>query len=239
MVTALLLESGGAHAEVPAQVFAAVQGRAVVLRSGEVEEPGRLLAITPTALVLARSATGAVVTVPREAVTSLRLQAPNDEVRTLEPETERRLGVLLGLSPTLVVDAQSGAFHGFGAVSLLLPFLTQTDFSGTVSTHLWSFVVGAGVSLEPLATSRLRVDAFASVGAMNWAPGISTGGRLSMNLGVGVGVHYTWPSGLTLAVKVPVLGFDVLDTSNALGTLSTFFANMGVGLPVLSVGYRF
>jgi hypothetical protein len=236
----VLLAPGPASAELPSQVFEAVVGRTVVVQSGDELQLAQVLSVTPTMLVVARRPTGEVVTVPRTSVTSLRLRAPTDPATALEPETGRRLGVLLALSPGLVVDAQSGAFYGFGSVSLLLPFLTQTDFTGTTTTHLWAFVVGTGVSLEPFGTSRVRIDAFALVGAMNWAPGGAARlGQPSMSLGVGLGVHYTWPSGLTLAVKLPVLGFDVLDVSSPSTSLGVFFANMAVGLPVLSVGYRF
>ena len=206
---------------------------------------GELIGFDAATVTLALAPSRDIVTIARVDVAGLRLAdavtattsaaaAPPlafaPAVGTAAPTRDRHFGLQLGLAPALMLDYEAGLFYGFINADVVLPMASGGD--------LLAFGAGAGVSFPVASGSRWRLDIFAHLtparfGSDSW----SVGG------GVGLGVHYTARNGFTLGFKAPILGYSGYVTgshSNSSGDNVAFYYLDGVmGLPVISLGYRF
>ena len=137
----------------------------------------------------------------------------------------------LGILPGVDLDVQYDLFYGFAAVSVLLP---------AVSKGSWvPLAFGAGVNLPRDSQWKLEIYAL-------YAPScVEPSGKWWYHAyGLGLGVHYTRPNGLTLGFKIPLVGLAERSGSWS-GSYSTsdkarqFYIDAAVSLPLFSIGYRF
>jgi hypothetical protein len=256
-------------APLPDAVFAAIRDQEVVLtmRTGA-NVSAVVLASEGDTLILAIAPGGRIVGVPKADVSSVRLKLtpPRAEVSWPDPDdfrhpsapaplppTTRYVGLSLTLPPAVTVDVVYGYFLGFASVSVLLPFLTSTNgvefecagrctpenaFGGT--THLWAYTLGAGATFPVSDTSRWRFDLFAVGGGSNWSPGSNLSEAYGA-VGMGFGFHVTLDTGFTFAVRAPLVGgaFGSSTSSGGAGAVGAYFVYSLVGLPLMSLGYRF
>ncbi len=225
---------GAADAAVPDASLRAMTGSVVELEvEGQPAVEGRLVGFEDAWVTVARADDNEVVSLPRERVVKLRaVDAP------VEPPRQRIVGLHFGLSVSLMADARYERFYGFVNGNVLFPLTTLAG------TSPWlAFAIGAGVSLPVRKGSNWHVDAFAMV-----LPLHVSGPYTYLGLGAGAGLRYDGPAGFTFAVKLPLVGISAragqspfgydapFRTSYAFG----FFYLAGLmGLPLVSVGYRF
>ncbi len=147
---------------------------------------------------------------------------------------DRHFG-LLGSLPTggVMLDLDYRLFYMFGNVALVLPAAS--------SGRLVSAGIGAGVALPLRKRSAWKLELFGF-----FAPYRAELDNLEdypsekawhFGLGVGVGIHYTSATGLTLAFKIPIVGFATGFGSAAQG-VSNFDGAALLGLPIASIGFR-
>jgi hypothetical protein len=245
-------------------VFAAIRDQEVVLtmRTGA-NVSAVVLASEGDAVILAIAPSGRIVSVPKADVASVRLKLtpPHAEVSWPEPyeghepsarvplpPTTRYVGLSLTLPPAVTVDVVYGYFLGFASVSVLLPFLTgggeftcTEDFCSRGSTtHLWAYTLGAGATFPVSDTSRWRFDLFATGGGSNWNPGSNSSEGYGA-VGLGFGFHVTLDGGFTFGIRAPLVGgaFGGSTSSGSAGAVGAYFVYSLVGLPLMSLGYRF
>ena len=236
-----------ASATVPDATFQAVRGRAVVLRTvAGAELSGELLAVDASTATLVLP-TREVISVRKSEIAQVRLNEVSATPPTLgeakviaaaPPQRERHFALNLGLAPAIDLDLDYGLFHGFLNGSLVLPMASAGDLLG--------FSIGAGVSWRPTTHSRWRIDAFVHI-----APA-RMGDVWLIGVGAGLGAHYTYANGFTIGFKVPILGYSGCANSSsssgsdpcsswtsAGGGVAGFYLSSVMGLPIVSLGYRF
>lgn len=205
---------------------------------------GRLAGFEADTVTLVLSGSNEVVTIPRSAIVRLRGLTPTEpghagpgEAAAPEPSgPPRSFGVNFGVTPSVMLDVDYNLFYGFLNVNLVFPLATASS-----SHPWWTGSVGAGVSLPVSKNSRWKFDIFGSVLPL---AGLESS-KTYVSIGVGLGMHYTFPSGFTVAFKLPALGYTVrtctydcsnLDSGEA---FAYYFLASAMGLPIVSVGYRF
>jgi hypothetical protein len=202
---------------------------------------GRLIDYNAATVSLATTGTNEVVTVQRAHVAKLFLveEAPRGVAFQLAApaiEPHRLWGVHFGLPGTLLVDVDYRYWHAFASPNVLLPILTASG------EHTWyAAAVGGGVSIH--LSRRWKVDAFAEVMPLRY-----TSFYTYLAGGLGVGVHHTAASGLSVGFSLPVVGFAARLGSSPYGYDAPFRYNDSVGyfylagfstMPLLTIGYRF
>jgi hypothetical protein len=234
---ALVALVGVASADVPDPSLHAVENRVVRFELvGGTSVEGRLLAFDGVSATLALTTTNEVVTVPRAQLARIIV---DPTARVVEPidDRPRAVGVQFGIPGTLVVDGDYGMFRGFASANVLFPLLTASGDS-----RWYAAAIGGGIAL-PLGHNRWKLDAFADVMPLH-----VTSYYTYLAFGLGAGVHYTGRSGFTASFSFPVVGFATRLGSSPYGYDAPFRYNdsLGyhylagfVGLPLVSVGYRF
>jgi hypothetical protein len=223
---------------VPDASLRAVAGQLVTLRlRGGQELAGRLLAIDPVTVTLARLPSQTVVTVAKSELTELRLlpQAPvvvpTPAVPVAEvasaPARERHFGLHLGLAPALDLDVDYKLFYGFANVSLIFPAATDGNWV--------SFSFGAGLNVPMTKRTAWKLELFTYVTPLRFD------GDWWVGFGAGLGVHYTFRSGIALGLKIPVIGYSFTTKSTVQSgeAIGYFYLASATGLPLFSLGYRF
>jgi hypothetical protein len=262
LVGALAMAGPAWAAPAPEVPLEALQERSVVLVLQDgAEESGTLLGSTADQVVLARGGSGEVVTVPRREVVAVRLaSSPSPAVAPSSasapapaepPRSRLGLGVQLGLPPAAMIDLELGRLYAYVSVSVFLPFFSQDEFPpaappygyGPTTSQVWAVGVGVGATFQPLgAASPWHLDLFGLLNLDDWHATQSAG--LDVSFGVGLGAHWTLPSGFTVGLKLPLIGAGVAtrpDPGPASGSVALirFFVSTVAALPVLSLGYRF
>jgi hypothetical protein len=242
MLIVLVAATAVAHADgtdgaqrVPDASLRAIQERDVRLElDGAPAIEGRLLGFEATTVTLATAGTNEVITVPRASLLRVTTGAPT----TLTTERLRVVGVQMSLLGTVAVDAEYKRLRGFASTSLLLPIATASGSSTWVAA-----AAGAGMTFPIGKSSRWNLDVFGQV-----VPFHTTSFYTYLGFGVGAGAHYTAPSGFTLGVSFPVLGFSTRLGSSPYGydasfryndSLAYYYAGALAGMPLLTMGYRF
>ena len=246
---------------VPDAAFSAMRDQQVsLLLRGGARVNGRLIAVQPDSVTVIRLEDNTVVVVPRAEITVLQAsgraaaapQPPRMEYveppPAVAPNIDRHIGFMFGGGPIVVgFDADYRPFYGFVSAGLALPLFT-TDHLGAVSLGL-----GGSWRLRPSSNWQIDVFAHGTVGfgykTYNYicdGPNFGSPCRdvyISGTygaVGVGIGFHYTMPSGFTAGFKVPLIGGafggPVTDapSSGALYYLAT-----SISFPVATIGYRF
>ncbi len=235
---------------VPDSVFAAVKDHAVVVQTSDgVEQAGTLLSFDQDGAVVALAPSGEVVLVPRALIVVVRLVTePVRQAPVVLAGPPRHVALQLGLVPSVMVDLEWGRLYAFVNGSVLTPFFPSYAYDpvdGTSSSSpTWAFTAGAGGSFSPFDSSGWRLDLFGLLGLTNLAAsGNAYGDPISFSVGVGVGLHYTAPSGFTVGFKLPLVGVAITGPSTTQTDFSSrlgqFYATHLVALPVVSLGYRF
>jgi hypothetical protein len=231
---------------VPDSALSALRNRTIaVQRRNGASVVGELLGYDSTSLTLALTATRDVVTLGRSEIVGLRIvdnaavsgaagsgtaQAANagPVLIATAPARERYFGLELGLAPAVMLDLEKGYFYGFLNADIVLPMASAGG--------LLAFAAGGGVSFALTAHSRWRMDVFA-----HFTPVSFSTSDWYVSAGVGLGFHYTAANGFTLGFKTPILGYAARlsgDTNAATGVALYYLAGV-MGLPVISLGYRF
>ena len=191
---------------IPDASFRAVGSRAVIVctRDGG-ELTGQILSVEPASVSLALLPSRQVVTVARAEVVGLRLLTTPDMPPLLAPALveqplkpplkPRHVSIGLGIAPGLNVNADVGMFYGFVNASLVFPAATDGNLA--------AFSIGAGLNFPLAKGSNWKFEVFPYL-----APARLDSDGWVVGLGVGVGVHYTNPSGFTIGFKVPILGYS-------------------------------
>jgi hypothetical protein len=242
-------------------VFAALQGQQVVFQTRTGSTIAALvLASEGDTLILAIVPRGQVAVVDKREIVDARVvlpaptryeilpprpepYVPKPPPKPLPPST-RYFGLQVGVPPGAMIDVDYHHFMAFANVSLVMPLLTSNTgtfglpFGGVGTTHLWDFTLGAGATFRLSPSSRWQFDVFGIAGGSNWNPNRPFAQTYAM-FGVGLGFHVTLDQGFTLGIKGPLLGAVTGDSGGGNSALGTFFASSFVGLPVLSLGYRF
>jgi hypothetical protein len=194
---------------------------------------GRLVAFEAEWVTVTVPPNSEVVSVPRAELVGLREVEP-----AAAPERERIAGIHFGMSVSLAVDAEWRMFYGFANGNVLLPLTTLTGNASWLA-----FSIGGGVTLPLVAHSHWRADLFAQV-----LPLYMGGAYSYLGIGAGIGLRYAAASGFTLGLKLPVIGYAARVGHSPYGYDPSFRANEGfgyyylaslLGMPLLSVGYRF
>lgn len=204
--------------------LAALRGQVVIirLRSGGLVE-ARLLTFDATALWVRQRGQDGVI--PRAAVAGIApLRPPEASDPADNPEATRHVAMQVALAlPGLGLDVSVGHFYGFLNVSALFPYLTGGEgFGGAL---------GLGATWRMGPSSRWHFDLFANVGVLGG------GGGSLIDIGAGIGFHYTSPGGFTIAFKLPVSGFS--PQTGGLAGLYIHYYVAGQTVPLVSLGYRF
>ena len=217
----------------------ALRGRTVTVtqRSGACIV-GEILGHDAVSITLALTTTRDIVTIARGEVAGLRLAealAPAAAPAPLSspslvaagPARERHFGVQLGLAPGLMLDYEDGYFYGFVHADVVLPMASTGELLG--------FSAGGGITFALASHSRWKMDVFAHLDPVHWGSDTNLGG------GIGLGFHYTAANGFTLGFKIPILGYSgTFGGNDDAGSGVAFYYLGGVmGLPVISLGYRF
>lgn len=221
-------------AAVPDASLRAMTGSMVRLdREDELPLEGKLVGFEEQWVTVIVPPNEEVISVPRDRIVRLHAVAP-----PAEPPRERIVGVNFGLSVSLLVDARYKLFYGFANGNVLFPL---TSLAGT--TPWLAFAVGAGIALPLVKGSRWFADMFGQVLPLH------IGGAYSyVGVGVGVGLRYDSPAGFVFAVKLPVVGYSARVGRSPYGYDPPHRAGYGfgyyylaalMGLPIVSVGYRF
>ena len=132
-------------------------------------------------------------------------------------------GFSLGL-PTgaLMLEVEYGGFYAFASFGLASPLVTG-------GTEMAGFL---GVALTTPIGARWHFD------LMLLGEPMTSSGAATFGAGVGVGVHLVTDGGITFGLKVPVIGYAFGAPPND-SAISRFFYGAILGLPMLSVGFRF
>jgi hypothetical protein len=216
---------------VPDASLRAMTGNVVRLEvEGQPEVEGRLVGFEEHWVTVARSGNDEVVSVPREKVARL--------LAVEAPARERIVGVHFGMTVSLEVDAQWRLLYGFVNGNVLFPLTT------VAGTDTWiALAGGAGITLPLARGSRWHADLFGLV-----APLYLGGSYTYLGMGFGAGLRFDAHSGFSFGIKVPLIGYAARIGNSPYGYDSPFHAAYGfgyyylsavMGLPVLSVGYRF
>jgi hypothetical protein len=232
-----------ASGALPDASFHAVRGRVVWLRTtAGAELTGQLLSDDGPTLTLAAQPSNDVVTLAKSDIAALRLAevappivAPPPvatAVAVEPPPRERHFALGLGIAPAFELDVDAGLFYGFANVSLVLPMASDGN--------LFAMAVGGGVSFHVSRTSNWRFDVFAAL-----TP-VKLDSEWDLGIGIGIGMHYTFRSGFTLGFKAPILGYaprvdgGASQSSRSSGeSVAVYYLSGAMGLPILSLGYRF
>ncbi|HZS37432.1 MAG TPA: hypothetical protein VFF06_11435 [Polyangia bacterium] len=234
--------------------YRALRDRVVALRLRDGSEViGQVIADDSAVVTLALAPSRRVCTVAKYDVVDVRLadaapasssapiasqpgapveagESPNLTLTAPAPERERHFGLNFGFSPSVDLDVDAGMFHGFLNANLVLPMASDGQ--------LLAFGIGGGVSFHVRPRSHWRLDVFAAVTPVRW----SNGSDWAVGMGVGLGAHYTMNNGFTIGFKTPVLGYSVgsQGLTGSSGSATAMYYLTGVmGLPVVSIGYRF
>lgn len=225
---------------VPDATLQALRGRtiAVAQRNGACVV-GEVLGFDAASITLALVPTRDIVTLPRAEVAGLRLAEataapaaaagpPAAPLVAAAPVRERHFGLQLGLAPGLMLDGEVGHFYGFAHADVVLPMASSGSLLG--------FAAGGGVTFAISSRTRWKMDVFAHFDAMRL--GSST---FNLGGGVGLGFHYTAANGFTFGFKVPILGYSGnLSGENTAGSgVAYYYLGASMGLPIISLGYRF
>jgi len=231
---------------IPDAAYRALEHRSVLVRQRSgAELCGELLAHDASWITLATAPYRDIVVVAKADVVLLRLvempdpagaapsaaaTAPAATATRAAPTRTRQFGLNLGLSPALDLDYESGLFYGFLNGSLVFPMATHGDWL--------AFAAGAGVSFPDSKSSAWRFEIFA-----HFTP-LRLTNDWYLGLGVGIGLHYTFHSGFALGFKAPILGYAVTVSSNGNGgsagqSVAMYYLGGAMGLPIISLGYRF
>jgi hypothetical protein len=227
----IALAQADAGVAVPDASLRAMTGSEVRLEvEGQPEVEGRLLRFEDHWVTVARSGSDEVVSVPREKLARL--------VAVEAPERERIIGVHFGATVSLAVDAQWRRFYGFVNGNVLFPLTTVTG------TDAWvALSAGGGITFPLARGSRWHFDLFGTV-----LPLYLGGSYTYLGLGFGFGLRFETHSGFSFGVKLPVIGYSMRIGHSPYGYDSPFHAGYGfayyylggaMGMPLLSVGYRF
>jgi hypothetical protein len=231
---------------VPDATLQALRGRtlSVTQRNGACIV-GELVGFDAASVTLALVPTRDIVTLPRAEVAGLRLAEPAAPPATAAattaapaagapavvapgPARDRHVGLQLGLAPGLMLDLESGYFYGFLHADAVLPMASSGSLLG--------FSIGGGVTFPIMSHSRWKMDVF-----LHFDP-VRLGDEVNLGGGVGLGFHYTAANGFTLGFKVPVIGYSGSSNSynNSAGAgVAMYYLGAVMGLPVISLGYRF
>jgi hypothetical protein len=227
-------ETGGTQRVPDASLRAATERPVRLELDGAPAVEGRLLGFEATTVTLAKAGTNEVVTVPRSSLLRVIAAAP----APVATERLRVVGLQMSLLGTVAVDAEYKLLRGFASTSLLLPIATASGSSTWVAG-----AVGAGMTFPMGTTGRWKLDVFGQV-----LPFHTTSFYTYLGVGVGAGAHYTAPSGFTLGISFPVLGFSTRLGSSPYGydasfryndSLAYYYAGALAGMPLLTMGYRF
>jgi len=230
-VIVALIATRVAAEPVPDASLRAVKDRLVTLeREGAPAVEGRVIGFDETVVAIAVASTNEVVTVPRAHLVRVILAdaAPS--------EAHRMIGVTFGLPGTIAVDADLRRWHAFASINGVFPILTEVGGSPWIAG-----AVGGGYTV-PLSR-HWRLDVFGTV-----LPLRTTSYYTYLGFGVGGGFHYTGPSGFTVDLAMPLLGFATRLGSSPYGydapfryndSLGYFYLGGFVGLPLATFGYRF
>ena len=143
------------------------------------------------------------------------------------PGKERHFGIHIGLSPALTIDYEHSYFYGFGSFNLVWPLLSVGESRLSVA-----MAFGAGVTFR--ASTRWKFDVFLAV-----TPNRFFQSRWDIGVGAGIGMHYTFPSGMSLGFKVPVIGYSFATRSTSDSRFGIYYLSTGLGYPFFTLGYRF
>jgi hypothetical protein len=227
----IVLAQPGAGVAVPDASLRAMTGHEVRLEvDGEPEVEGRLVGFEEEWVTVARSGNAEVISVRREKLAKIHVVDA--------PERERIVGAHFGATVSLAVDAQWRAFYGFVNGNVLFPLTT------VAGTNSWiALSTGGGVTFPLAKGSRWRFDLFGLV-----LPLYLGGSYTYLGLGAGIGLRFETHAGFSFGVKVPVIGYSARIGHSPYGYDSPFHAGYGfayyylaaaMGMPLLSVGYRF
>jgi hypothetical protein len=234
-------------AAVPDARLQAMTGKQVrVELEGSPAVSGELVGFEEKWVTLLVPQTGAVVWLPRTQLLGLTaLDPPPAPAQTAAAtpqksahERERIVGVHFGLSVSLAVDAQWRRFYGFVNGNVLFPLTTVTGNAAWMAV-----AIGAGATVPLVNGHRWYADMFAEA-----LPLYLGGPYTYLGVGAGFGLRYAAVSGFTFAVKVPVLGYALRTGRSPYGYDPSFRPGYGfgyyylaglMGLPLVSVGYRF
>jgi hypothetical protein len=238
VVTAVAIAPAWADG-VPDASLGAVKDRGVRLELDDHHTvEGRLLAFDAATVTLDAAGTHEVLTLQRAHVVRLILVEVSPPAMQVVPaiEPHRLWGVHFGLPGALLVDVDYRYWHAFASTNVLLPILTASG------EHTWyAAAVGGGVSIH--LSRRWKVDAFAEVMPLRY-----TSFYTYLSAGLGVGVHHTAASGVSVGITLPVVGFAARLGSSPYGYDAPFRYNDSVGyfylagfstMPLLTIGYRF
>ena len=234
-----------AVAAVPEAAWRAMLHRGVtlIMRDGR-EVSGELIASEPDLVTLILDGSRVVEAFQKTEVTGLRagpvapVYAPasgpgspalyeDHPAAPVQPDRRRIVGVQLGFTPGLMVDAQYRSYYGFVAGALAMPIIGGTNWL--------AFTAGLGGTFPISPNSRWRFDVFAEI-----APARLNSSNPAVGLGAGIGAHYTGSSGITVGFKVPIFGYGVgKGAGSGKDAAEFFYLASALGLPLISVGYRF
>jgi hypothetical protein len=254
-ITLLLVLCGVGHAledepspapsayAVPDATLRAVKDQTVTvcLRNGAALR-ARIVAFEASTLTVALSLSGSVVTIDRTEVTDVRLPLaipppppPAVSVAAPAPGRQRHFGLQFSGAPGIMLDVDYKLFYGFANFPFVYP--------ATTGGGLLPMSFGLGVNFPVARGSRWKMEVYGFVAPLRIEldGGEDDGGPSnpwSVAIGVGIGVHYTFPSGFSLGLKSPVLGWAT--NAGSIGNaMAAFYLSSAMGLPLLSMGYRF
>jgi hypothetical protein len=229
---------------IPDASYRAVLDRTVILRTrGGGEVTGRILAFDPATVSMAVAPSQSVITFDRMEIVGMRLEPPplppplvapppaqaSSEALQLtsgKPPRERHAGLHLGLAPSIYLDLDYKLFYGFFNASLVLPAATSGDLAG--------FSLGAGLNFPITHGSAWKFEVFTYLASAKLAPDWAVG------IGVGIGLHYTFRSGFAVGFKAPILGYAFgQHLSSGSDGVAIYYLASAMGMPLLSLGYRF
>ena len=221
---------------VPDVSFGTMLERAVSIEQvGGRTHSGKLVHFDAETVTLIEDDTREVVTLARSTVTHLRAGETATNASSERDLADRRhFGVQFGVSPSLMFDYDLALLYVFADINIVFPLTTLGN------TRPWfAGSVGAGMSFKVTTTSRWKLDIFASLNP------VRIDSDMYIGFGVGVGMHYTFPSGFTFGFKVPALGYALRENTfgdsfnKASDGVGYFYLTGAMGLPLLSFGYRF
>ncbi|MGC4118091.1 MAG: hypothetical protein QM765_26780 [Myxococcales bacterium] len=251
---------------VPDPVFRAVVGRQVELRllDGRTAA-GQLLSLEAENAVLVLP-DGKVISLPRAQVLEVRLSSaamaaaatasptPSTSAVVVDlpraakapeiPSVDRHFGVQFGLAPgILALDLAYGSFYGFLSGSLALPL-----YSIGSGNNFGGITLAPGLTFKLADGHNWYFDLFVH-GTVAWYGhqdygyypyGYTKRTSVDGSAGLGMGFHYTSPSGFTVGFKLPIIGAafgeDVSDQKSSGGY---YYLNALVSFPAATIGYRF
>ena len=166
--------------------------------------------------------------------------SPESEDPTVEiPARPARQVGLFTSAPLLAtgLDLDVGGFYGYASMAVAAPFVFRN--------RMWAVGVGAGWSTPLAPDSHWSFDLFAMA-----TPGLfpnscadcSNTTQYFLSAGVGAGVHATFDNGLTIAFRLPLLGYSYWSgpqADNAPSDMVAFFYMLSaMEHPLIAIGYR-